>query len=182
MAVVVAKYIQPNGSAKGAAKKNIRYIEHRPGKDGERIWRTLFNEDGRISRQQGYELVDNAEKGSVFWRIKISPDAVKEDIHRDLSMQEITERAINSLREKLGKEVQWVAAIHADHKPFRHIHVLAKLPKLSRQEFQRLPDILINAATEAALEQRRELDLVREHRQPEKERTEREDEQWERQR
>jgi len=177
VAVVVAKYIQPNAKAKGTAKENIKYIENRPGKDGARIIRTLFGNDGRMSRQEAYELIDNAEPGSVFWRMKISPDAVKEDTYRDVSMQEITERMINTLQEKLGKQVSYIAAIHADHRPFRHIHVLAKLPKLSREEFQRLPDILIHGATEAALDQRRELDLVREHREREKERKERE---WQR--
>ena len=130
-----------------------------------------------MSRQQAYEMIDNAEQGSIFWRIKISPDAKTEDRHRDLSMQEVTERTMNTLQEKLGKQVSWVAAIHADHAPHRHIHVLAKLPKLSRGEFQRLPDILINGATQSCLEQRLEHDLVREHRQQEKERKERE---WER--
>lgn len=179
MAVVKAHYIQANAKAKGAAKANIRYIEHRPCKNGERLWRTLFGNDGRMSRGEAYQIVDNVEKGSVFWKIKISPDPVQEDTKRDLSMQEITERVIKSLADYLNYDVQYVAAIHADHRPHRHIHVLAKLPKLSRDEFQRLPDVLIQSATEAAQAQRQELDLVREIRQLEQERNEREDAQWE---
>jgi hypothetical protein len=178
VAVVKANYTKSTG----AAKANIKYIEHRPGKDGERIWRTLFGNDGRMSREEAYELIDNAEKGSVFWRIKISPDPKEEDTHRDLSMQEITERVMNSVQEQLGKEVNYVAAVHADHSQYRHIHVLAALPKLSRQEFQALPQVLIQSATEASLTQRRELDLLRQHRQQEQVHKEREDAQWERQR
>jgi len=173
VAVVKANYTK----SKGAAKANIRYNEHRPGKDGERIWRTLFNEDGRISREEAYQLIDNAEPGSVFWRIKISPDPVNEDTRRDLSMQEVTEQTMNTLQEQLGKSVSYVAAIHQDHAPHRHIHVLALFPKLSKQEFQRLPNILIQGATLAALSQRTELDLIQGHRQREQER---EGEQWER--
>lgn len=179
MAVVKAGYIPPNAKARGEAKKNIRYIQHRPGKDGARLWRTLFGTDGRMSREEAYHLIDNAEYGSVFWRIKISPDPKTEDIHRDLSMQEVTERTMNSLQEQLGREIQWVASVHADHKPHRHIHVLAKLPKLSKQEFQQLPNILINGATQAAGVQRQELDSIQEHRKQEQER---EAEQWQRQR
>jgi len=177
VAVVIAGYIPPNAKAKGAAKRNIRYIEHRPGKDGERLWRTLFGADGRMSREEAYELIDNAEYGSVFWRIKVSPDAVNEDTNRDVSMQEVTERTMNSLQEQLGKSVSWVAAIHADHKPIRHIHVLALLPKLSKQEFGQLPNNLIKGATESCLAQRKELDQIRDHRQREQEP---EAEQWER--
>lgn len=178
MAVAIAKYIQPNRQAKGKAKRTIRYNEHRPGKDGERLWRTLFNADGRLTRQEGYEMVDNADPGSVYWRIKISPDPVKEDTNRDLAMPEITERAMNDLQQQLGRDIQWIAAVHADHKPHRHIHVLAILPKLSSHEFRSLPDILIKGATDAALSQRQELDLVRDHRQKEQEK---EDAQWQRQ-
>jgi hypothetical protein len=179
VAVVVAKYIPPNAQANRAAKRNIRYIEHRPGKDGERLWRTLFGNDGRVSREEAYTLIDHAEKGSIFWTIKISPDPKTEDSKRDLSMQEITERVMNSLSEQLNYDVQYVAAIHADHKPHRHIHVLARLPKLSQKEFRELPNILIQSATESAQAQRQELDNIKEHRQNEKERIERDDAQWE---
>lgn len=169
MAVVIAKYIQNNVKSEGKAKANIRYIEHRPGKDGARIWRTLFGIDGRMSREEAYKIIDQAEKGSIFWRIKISPDPKTEDSKRDLSMQEVTEKTMNTLQEHLGKQVAWVAAIHADHTDIRHIHVLAILPKLTRDEFRELPNILIQRATEASREQRQELDLVREHRQQEQE-------------
>ncbi len=175
MAVVVANYIKPNAKAKGTAKGNIKYIEHRPGKDGERIWRTLFNEQGRMSRGEAYELIDNAEPGSVFWRIKISPDPKTEDTKRDISMQEVTERTMNSLEEQLGKHISYVAAIHADHSPHRHIHVLAVLPKLSKEQFRDLPQAVIQGATEASLQQRRELDLVGEQTKA----RQREEGQWE---
>jgi len=174
VAVVKANYTK----SKGTAKANIRYIEHRPGYAGERIWRTLFNESGRLSREEAYHLIDNAEKAYVFWRIKISPDPVNEDTKRDLSMQEVTEQTMNTLSEQLGKSLSYVAAIHQDHAPHRHIHVLAILPKLSRDEFQQLPNILIKGATLAAGEQRQELDQIRDHRQREQER---EDAQWQRQ-
>ena len=177
MAVVIANYIKNNAKKTKAAKANIRYIEHRPGKDGERLWRTLFGSDGRMSRQQAYEMIDNAEPGSIFWRIKISPDPKIEDVHRDLSMQEVIERMMNTLQAQLGKQISWIAAIHADHSPHRHVHALATLPKLSRQEFERLPEVLIHGATEICCEQRRELDLVREHKE-----REREGEEWERER
>jgi hypothetical protein len=180
VAVVVVNYIKNNARRTKAAKENIKYIEQRPGKDGAKIWRTLFGNDGRMSRQQAYELIDQAEKGSVFWRIKISPDAKTEDTKRDLSMQEVTEQTMNSLNEQLGKQISYVAAIHADHSSYRHIHVLAILPKLSRQEFEQVPEILIQGATEDCLEQRRELDRIREYQRGLA--REREEAAWERER
>ena len=151
-------------------------MQHRPGKDKARMWRTLYGNDGRMSREEAYGMVDNVSPGDIFWRIKISPDPKTEDIHHDLSLQEVTERIMNMLQEQFGKPVSWVAAIHADHTPLRHVHALATLPKLSKEQFRALPHLLIQEATDACHEQRQELDRVRDHRQQERER---EEEQWE---
>lgn len=123
-------------------------------------------------------MVDNAAPGSVYWRIKISPDPKTEDKKRDLSLQEMTDAMITTLQHQLGKDVLYVAAIHSDHTDKRHVHLVAVLPKLSRQEFERLPDILRQGATASCELQRQELDQVREHRKREKEK----EAQWERER
>ena len=76
MAIVKATYTKH----KNGAKASIRYIEHRPGKEGEKINRTLFNGDGAMGRWQAYRLIDEAEKGSVFFRFlrrgEAQPEAV----------------------------------------------------------------------------------------------------------
>lgn len=56
-------------------------------------------------------------------------------------------------------EVQWVAAEHDDHAPHRHVHAVALVVgRLTAQDFEALRE----TATEAALFQRKERDLVRE--------------------
>lgn len=180
VAIVTNKYIKQDGQEKSKAKGTIRYIEHRPGKEGEKMSRTLFGSYGQTSRQQAYEMIDEAEKGSVFYRIMISPDPTKEDTHRDLLLREITQATMGALEERIGKSVSWVAAIHADHKPHRHVHIVAVVAgRLPPRDFQALPQVLRLAATQASLEQRHELDLAREEEQQEKERKEAE---WERER
>ena len=63
------------------------------------------------------------------------------------------------LEDRFQHPVQWVAVIHADHTEHRHVHALAIVPqRLQVQDFK----LMRSAATEAALEQRRQLDLVRE--------------------
>src|SRR5579885_2745528 len=116
MAIVKASYTQRGG----VAKASIRYIESRPGKDGIRMVRTLFNADGKMGRQEAYQMIDEAGKGSYFFRLVISPDPNREDTDRDLSMREITEKTMASLEARLNTSLQWVAAIHADHAPHRH--------------------------------------------------------------
>ncbi len=170
MAIVKATYTKQSVGAKAS----IRYIEHRPGKDGEKITRTLFGWDGVMGRHQAYRMIDAAEKGSIFFRFVLSPDPNKEDSAKDLHLREITEHTMTTLEERLHKQVSWVAAEHNDHAPHRHVHIVAIVPgRLQVQDFQ----LLRETATEQALFQRRERDLLQEHKEREREW---EEAQWER--
>src|SRR5689334_18377850 len=73
VAIIKANYTKKAASAKAS----IRYIEHRPGKDGERTTRALFGSDGLIGRYQAYEMIDSAKEGSSFFRFVMSPDPAK---------------------------------------------------------------------------------------------------------
>jgi hypothetical protein len=155
MAIFKATYTHKATSAKAA----IRYIEHRPGKEGTKITRTLWGVDGKMGRWQANRMIDEAGKGSLFFRFVISPDPKGEDAQRDLFLREITEKTMLSLEERLQTEVSWVAAVHDDHAPHRHVHVVAVVPgRLYPQDFQHLR----HTATEAALDQRRQRDLAQE--------------------
>jgi hypothetical protein len=171
MAIVKATYTKKSAGAKAS----IRYIEHRPGKDGEKKTRVLFNGDGAMGRYQAYRIIDEAEKGSLFFRIVISPDPKQEDSGRDLYLREITEKTMLSLEDRLHKQVQWVATEHDDHAPHRHVHVVAIVPgRLQAQDFQALRQ----TATEAALFQRHERDYSKEKAQEQEQG--REEAEWER--
>src|SRR5260370_40214134 len=102
MAIVKATYTK---SSKGA-KASIRYIEHRPGRDGAKITRNLFGMDGLIGRFEAYRMIDEAEKGSFFFRFVISPDPKGEDSGRDLFLREITERTMFTLEDRFKKQLQ----------------------------------------------------------------------------
>ena len=168
MAIVKASYTKKKASAKAA----IRYIAHRPGKDGKNVTRTLFGSDGAMERRLANRMIDEAEKGTVFFRFVISPDPTNEDTHKDLFLWEITEHTMRALEERLQKDVLYVAAEHNDHAPHRHVHVVALVTgRLTPPDFQTLR----SAATQAALAQRKERDLAREQKE-----REREEAQWER--
>ena len=156
MAVIRVNYVKKGKYARSGAKANLRYIENRTGKDGARIQRTLFNASSEITRQQAYAIIDEASEGSTFFRVKISPDPATEDQMKDLLLREITAQILE-VEEKIGTPLTWVATIHDDHTAIRHVHALliARARLLPVQE-------MIHAATQACLEQRRELDLARE--------------------
>jgi len=165
MAIVKASYTRKGRGAKAA----VRYIENRPGKDGAKVQRTLFNADGKVERGEVYTMIDQADKHSYFFRLVISPDPQREDSDKNLSLREITERTIQSLEDRFQQPIQWVAAVHADHTDTRHIHAIAIMPeRLDVQDFQRMR----SAATEEALAQRHQLDLAREQRERSQEQSE----------
>ncbi len=162
MAIVKATYTKSRGGAKAA----IRYIEHRPGREGEKVRRQLFGRDGSMERGEAYQMIDDAEKGTVFFRIVISPDSEREDTCQDLSLHEITNQTMLQLKDQLTKDVPYVAVEHNDHAPHRHVHILALVKgRLNTQDFQALRD----TATQAALSQRQERDRAREQQQQQQE-------------
>src|SRR6266852_1978885 len=155
MAIVKATYTK---KANGA-KASIRYIAHRPGKDGAKAVRTLFGIDGAMGRWQAYHMIDEAAKGSLFYRFVLSPDPKGEDSEKDVFLREVTEKTMQSLEERVHMHVSWVAAEHDDHAPHRHVHVVAVVPgRLQVQDFQAMRV----TATQAAVAQRKERDLLRE--------------------
>ena len=172
MAVIRVNYVKKGKHERAGAKANLRYIENRTGKDGARIQRSLFTASGQINRQEAYALIDEAQEGSTFFRVKISPDPAKEDTMKDLLLREITAKTID-IEDKIGTPLTWVATIHDDHTAIRHIHALliARARLLPVQE-------MIQRATDICLEQRRELDLEREQQRT----REQEGDQWERER
>src|SRR3989442_13671263 len=117
MAIVKAMYTKSSAGAKAS----IRYMEHRPGKDNEKITRNLFGSDGLMGRWEAYRMIDEAEKGSYFFRFVISPDPQKEDTDKDIFLREITEKTMLSLEDRVQQPLQWVAVEHTDHAPHRHI-------------------------------------------------------------
>src|SRR3712207_4812059 len=109
-----------------------------------------------MTRADAYRMIDGAGKGSLFYRIVLSPDPKGEDQRRDLDMRDLTAQTMQALEEKVRGPVLWVGALHADHAPHRHIHVVAIVPKrLFVKDFQ----FLRARASQACREQRRFLDL-----------------------
>jgi hypothetical protein len=155
MAVVTANFVKRGKIGNEKVKATIRYIQHRPGKDHERAVRTLFNSDGPMQRLEAYQFIDEAPKGTVFFRIVINPDPEQEDRHRDLDMRVIAQATMLTIEQRVQTPVLWAAAVHDDHTDKRHIHALAAVQgRLDRPDL----DCLIEETTQACLEQRRERD------------------------
>ncbi len=146
---------------KDKAKATIRYIAHRPGKEGERTNRTLWTQIASIRKQDAYRMLDSAPNGSIFFRFAINPGPSQEDTHKDLYLRSITEATMDTLEERIGKQVTWIAATHTDHGTncHRHVHVVAAVQgRLNADDLRSLT----NRATHVCREQRLELDAVRE--------------------
>jgi hypothetical protein len=171
---MIATYVKKGRNERADAKETIRYIQHRPGKDKEKLSRPLFGLDGVMDRHQAYRMIDEAPKGRYFYRMIINPDPAKEDTDRDLPMRELIEATMETLAARREMHIPWVAAVHDDHSDKRHIHALAVVKgRLTVDDLTALRE----AATEEALFRRRERDLMREAAKRERQR---EEAQWER--
>jgi hypothetical protein len=165
MAIFKANYVHRNPNERTNAKGSVRYIQHRRGKDGEKITRTLYGPDGLMERSDAYRMIDEATKGSFFYRFVISPDPQAEDHYHDLDMRDIAMQTMAALEDRFGVPLNWVAATHSDHAPHLHAHVIALVPnRLSVHDLA----LLREKATQACLDQRLFLDqsLTRERERP----------------
>jgi hypothetical protein len=160
MAVVKANYVKRGAGERGRAKATVRYIQHRRGENEQTITRTLFGREGELDRKDAYRIIDEAPKGSIFYRLILSPDPKREDRNHDLDMRDIATQTINALEDLIGREepIEWIAATHADHAPHLHTHIIAVVPK---RLYHADLAFLRHRATKASLEQRRILDLAR---------------------
>jgi MobL relaxases len=160
MAVVKASFVKRGKVGNAKAKDTARYIQHRAGKDQERVMRPLFTSDGPMTRQEAYQFIDEAPKGTKFFTIIINPDPDKEDTHKDLDMRQVTRTTMQTIEEIIKAQgittpVIWVAAVHDDHTDKNHVHALASVQgRLDKPDLDRIRE----ATTAACLEQRRELD------------------------
>ena len=155
MAVVVGNYCKKGPKERALAKANISYIQNRPGRDRERLARTLFGSSGRMGRREANQFITETPKGTYFYRLKLSPDPTQEDTKRDLPMQKLTRAMMKRLEKRLKTSLKWAAALHDDHTDIRHVHILAAIPR--RLQTYDL-EFLIREATQLSLLQRRFLD------------------------
>lgn len=160
MAIVKASYTR----SRQKIKATLRYIIHRPGREGERLTRTLFSRDGQPSKAQAYEFID-AQKGMTYFHLKLNFHPSREDKRKDLDLRAITKQTIATLQKRLNRPVRFLATEHNDHTALRHIHaiVLIKLgrgERIGRDDWKACRD----EATAQALVERRALDVVRKFR------------------
>jgi hypothetical protein len=156
MAIVKVKYTRDPIKI----KEHLRYIVHRPGKDREHMTRELFDAYDRSDKVYAYELID-ATKSPLFFKIILNFDAKKEDKFKDLDLQHITRQTLSQMQRLIGRDVPFVAVIHDDHTPLRHVHAIAMVwGKIAKADFQKLKTLRLTA-TEEARSQRRLRDRVR---------------------
>jgi hypothetical protein len=144
-------------------KEHLRYIVHRRGKDGETMTRELFDAFDSRDKTHAYELID-ATKHPLFFKFILNFDAKKEDTFKDLDIQHITRKTLMKMQRLIGRDdLPFVATIHDDHTPLRHIHAIAMVQgKIAKADFYQLKTLWQTATAEAHT-QRRQRDRVRAH-------------------
>jgi hypothetical protein len=138
MAFVGSRFVKRGKVGNARAKDTIRYIQHRSGKDKERVMRPLFTSDSPMTRLEAYQFIDEAPKGTKFFTIIISPDPATEDTHKDLDMRVITINTMQTIEDIIRTQgvmtpVIWVAAVHDDHTGQKPCARVSSHPRASGQ-------------------------------------------------
>src|SRR4030095_5797827 len=113
MAIVKAKFT----TKRSEVKTLLRYIIHRPGQEKERLTRDLFGYDhaGTIAKEEAYQRIDQAPKGSVFFHVILNFSSEREDRRKDLNLRDITRQTMLALEERLSRPIGLLAVEHNDH-------------------------------------------------------------------
>ena len=110
MAIVKLKYAR----GKEAMNAHLRYIVHRSGKEQGRVTRELFHHNYlSVSKQYGYDLINNAPRGTIFYKMTINFHPRKEDTHKDLDLQHIASLTVREMQTRLGRIVPFIATSHS---------------------------------------------------------------------
>jgi hypothetical protein len=158
MAIVKVKYTRDPI----AIKEFLRYIVHRPGKDRERMSRELFDAFDTTTKARAYEQID-ATRHPLFFKCILNFDGVKEDTYKDLDLQLITRKTLDRMQQLIRRDVPFVAAIHDDHTPLRHVIAIGMVEgRIAKADFYKLKTLWLTATAEAH-RQRYARDRVREH-------------------
>ncbi len=149
MAIVKLKYIR----GRDAIKAHLRYIVHRPGKEREKSTRELFHHNYlSVTKQNAYDLINTAPKGTVFYKMTINFHPQKEDTHKDLDLQHIASLTVREMQLHLGRRVPFIATIHDGHEKtqLRHIHAICLVQgRVSKEDFAKLKTLWKTASAEA---------------------------------
>src|SRR5690349_5656615 len=157
MAVLKLKFCR-NPSPRRRAKAHIRYISHRPDREHVRKARELFSADGAKDKAYAYQFIDQAPKGTRFFKLMYSPDPLREDTYRDIPIKTLFQKMMLMLERQLGRKLAYVAALHDDHTDARHIHsLIACKGKISKEDLA----IIKRFATEASRRERKARDIGR---------------------
>jgi hypothetical protein len=68
-------------------------------------------------------MIDAAQRGTRYWRFKISPDPKTENPEKKVDLRDVTTKIMGKLQERKGR-VEFIAVVHDDHSPINHIHAI----------------------------------------------------------
>src|SRR5690349_2938532 len=75
---------------KEQAKATLAYNSSRPGKNNEKLKRTLFTNIGQPTEEEALETIDTAPENTLFWRMRLSPDPKKENKDKVVDLWQLT--------------------------------------------------------------------------------------------
>jgi hypothetical protein len=151
-------YIRRGKAAKREARETLGYNHNRPGSDNEEEeGRILFGTDGiPMSEEKALELIENASKQTLFWRMKLSPDPNSENKDKLLDLQQLTDDLVSYLKKELKRPVPYIGVVH-NNTNIPHVHAILLIERFGREMLitKKRIEALKALAAGQALEQQR---------------------------
>ena len=126
-------YIHRGKTAKQEARETLGYNHNRPGSDNEEEERILFGEDGvPLTEEEAEELIKNASKNTLFWKMILSPDPNSENKEKLLDLQQLTGDLVNYLKKELKRPVPYIGVVH-NNTDIPHVHAILLIERFGRE-------------------------------------------------
>src|SRR5689334_6835415 len=113
MAIDKFNYVKPGKFSKLIALGSLDYFL----RDKEETPRVPFGHDGKFTREQAEEIINNAPKDTYFFRLILSPDIKTENFGKKLDLWELTKDVVEFLEVRLNRpNITFIAAQHNNTK------------------------------------------------------------------
>jgi hypothetical protein len=151
-------YIHRGKTAKREAHETLGYNHNRPGSDNEEgEGRILFGTDGKpMSEKEALELIENASKNTLFWKMILSPDPNSENKDKLLDLQQLTDDLVRYLKKELKRPIPYIGVVH-NNTDIPHVHAIILIERFGREMLitKKRIEALKKLAAGQALEQQR---------------------------
>lgn len=124
--MVKASYGRSSSGGVSSSKQATRYAANRRGTERDQGSREIYDQNGRISKEQAYANIERADQGGdrYHYRLTLSHARSGEGVDHHATTRDVM-RGLEERHAAQGGQITWHAVNHTDHSNHEHTHVIA---------------------------------------------------------